>query len=70
MKLVIRKRVFLGPYIRLNIFNSGFSVSVGHRSLGWLTLGPKGLTETIDTGVSGVFLTDKQRWRDLAPPKH
>jgi hypothetical protein len=69
MKLVIRKYVFLCPWVRLNIFNSGFSVSVRHRSLGWITLGRRGITETIDTGVSGVYLKDSQRWNELRRPK-
>jgi hypothetical protein len=69
MKLVIRKHVFLGPWARLNIFNSGFSVSLGHRSLGWITLGKRSVTESIDTGVSGVYLQDSQRWSDLRPSK-
>jgi hypothetical protein len=69
MQLMIRKRIFLTPFVRLNIFNSGFSLSLGHRSLGWLTLGRRGITETIDTGVSGVYLTDSQRWDELRRPK-
>jgi hypothetical protein len=69
MQLMIRKRIFLTPFVRLNIFNSGFSLGLGHRSLGWLTLGRRGITETIDTGVSGVYLTDSQRWDELRRPK-
>jgi hypothetical protein len=62
MELMIRKRVQFGPCVRLNIFNSGLSVSVGHKNLGWLTFGKRGITESIDTPVSGVFLRDGQPW--------
>jgi hypothetical protein len=59
MKLMIRKHIYVGPWVRLNIFNTGFSVSLGRR----------GITETIDTPVSGVFLTSSQRWSELRPQK-
>jgi hypothetical protein len=61
MKLVIRKRVSLGPFVRLNIFNSGFSVSLGHRSLGWITLGRRGIRESVSV-ASGIYATEGQTW--------
>jgi hypothetical protein len=68
MKLVIRKYVFLCPWVRLNIFNSGFSVSLGHRGIGWITLGRRGIRESVPI-ASGVYLQDSQRWPDLRRPK-
>jgi hypothetical protein len=68
MTLVIRKHIFITSFIRLNIFNSGFSVSVGHRNLGWVTFDRKGITESVPI-ASGVYVTDSQRWADLRPPK-
>ena len=65
MKLMIRKPVLITPYIRLNIFNSGFSVSVGHARLGWLTLGKRGIRESFDTPIPGIYVVDSQPWDKL-----
>ena len=65
MEIKLYKRVFLTPFLRLTFTNSGVSISFGHRSVGWLTFGKRGLTETIDTPISGVYATDKQSWRQI-----
>jgi len=39
MELRILKHVYLSPWIRLNLYTKGRSISFGHRRLGWLTLG-------------------------------
>jgi len=38
MELRILKHVYLSPWIRLNLYTKGWSISFGHRLLGWLTL--------------------------------
>jgi hypothetical protein len=65
VKIRLFKRFSLGPFVRVAITNAGVSLSVGHRSVGWLTFGKKGLSETLDTGVSGVYLRDSQPWSQL-----
>ena len=65
---MVRKHIFLTPFIRLNIYNSGFSLSVGHRSIGWITLGRRGITESVPI-ASGVYLQESQRWDELRPQK-
>jgi hypothetical protein len=65
MQLRIYKHIYLGPWIRLNIFNRGISISCGHRSMGWFTIGPPGFRETLDTPIPGVYLTETQRFKDL-----
>ena len=62
MELRVLKYFYLTPWIRLNLFTKGFSISFGEARLGWITVGKSGLTETIDTGVSGVYVKDSQRW--------
>jgi hypothetical protein len=63
MEIRIWKRVFLTPFIRLNFTNGGVSVSFGHRGLGWLTIGKSGIRGTIPTGIPGVYLSEKERWK-------
>jgi hypothetical protein len=62
MKIRIYRRVFLSPFVKLTFTNSGVSIGFGHRNIGWINFGPKGVSETLDTGVSGVYLRDSQSW--------
>jgi hypothetical protein len=66
MELRIWKRVFITPFIRLNLYTRGFSVSFGHRGLGWITLGKRGIRETLNTPIPGVYLSEGQQWKDIA----
>jgi hypothetical protein len=35
MELRIWKRIYLMPFIRLNLYTRGLTISFGHRGLGW-----------------------------------
>jgi hypothetical protein len=61
MEVRIWRRIYLCPWIRLNLYTRGFSISLGHRSIGWLTFGRRGVTGTLSTGIPGVYLSE--RWR-------
>jgi hypothetical protein len=65
MNIRIFKRINLGPFVRLTITNSGWTVGFGYRGIGWLTFGKRGLTETLDTPVSGIYVKDSQPWDQL-----
>jgi hypothetical protein len=53
------RRVSLLPGLRLNASRRGLSVSVGHRGLGWLTVGPRGRRVTVDTPIKGLYYTEQ-----------
>jgi hypothetical protein len=65
MQLRFFRRVFIGPFIRLNFPNAGVSVSFGARRIGWVTLSRRGIRLTADTPVPGLYVTDSKRWQDL-----
>jgi hypothetical protein len=65
MKLRLWKKIFITPFIRLNLSNGGLSISFGHRGAGWLTLSRRGLTWTANTGVPGLYVTDSTRWKNF-----
>jgi hypothetical protein len=69
MQLRIWKRIYLTPLVRLNLYSRGFSISVGHRWIGWLTFGRRGIRGTLDTGVPAVYIFESQRWDQLAQKK-
>jgi hypothetical protein len=52
MQLRIWKRIYLSPFVRLNLF----TISFGHREIGWITFGLHGVKETLDTPLPGVYL--------------
>jgi hypothetical protein len=52
------RRVSIAPGLRINLSQSGASVSVGRRGA-WLTTGPRGQRATIGLPGSGLFLTEK-----------
>ena len=66
MELRIWKHVYLTPFIRLNLYTRGFSVSFGHRRCGWITFSKRGIRETLDTPIPGVYLSEGQQWEDIA----
>jgi hypothetical protein len=66
MELRIWKRIYLSPFVRLTLYAEGFTISFGHRGIGWITFGRRGIRETLDTGIPGVYLSEGQRWRDIA----
>jgi hypothetical protein len=37
MELRIWKRIYLSPFARLNLYTKGFTISLGHRAIGWIT---------------------------------
>jgi SpoVK/Ycf46/Vps4 family AAA+-type ATPase len=55
MELRIWKRICLSPWIRLNFYTRGLTVSFGHRSLGWLTFGQRGIRATPSTRTKEDF---------------
>jgi hypothetical protein len=63
MELRIWKRFCVTPWIRLNFYTRGFSLSVGHNGIGWITFGKSGVRGTIPTGIPGVYLSQKVRWK-------
>jgi hypothetical protein len=65
MEIRIFKRVNLGSFVRLTFTNAEVSISFGHRSIGWLTIGKRGLSETIDTPIGGVYFRDNQPWNKV-----
>jgi len=71
MRLRIWKRIFLTPFVRLNIIDGNLSLSFGHRRMGWLTIGRQGIRATLDTPVPGVYLMESRRWKEIShPPKN
>jgi hypothetical protein len=64
MNIRIWKSIYICPWIRLNISNRSISISLGHRSIGWWTIGPRGMRETIDTPIPGVYLSEEQRFKE------
>jgi hypothetical protein len=69
MELRIWKRIFLTPWIRLNLYTQGFSISVGHSRIGWITFGRRGIRATLDTGVPGTYVTEGRTWGQLGKQK-
>jgi hypothetical protein len=65
MELRIWKRIYLTPFVRLNLYTRGFSISFGHRGLGWLTFGRRGIRGTLPTGIPGIYLTEGENWGQL-----
>jgi hypothetical protein len=66
MQLRIWRRIYLTPFVRLNIYTKGFTISFGHFRIGWLTFGRRELRATVPTGVPGVYLSERQRWHRIA----
>jgi hypothetical protein len=64
MQLKCWRQIYLAPFVRLNSSNRSISISFGHRSVGWFTIGPRGFRETLDTPIPGVFITETQRFKD------
>jgi hypothetical protein len=69
MRLRIWKCIYLTPFVRMNLYTAGFSISFGHRRIGWLTFGRRGIRATLDTGVPGTYLTEGRTWKELAKQK-
>ena len=65
MGLRFRRRISIGPGLRLNVSKSGISTSVGTRGA-WLTIGPRGTRETVGLPGSGLPFTEQQS--AAAPP--
>jgi hypothetical protein len=66
MELRIWRRIYLTPFIRLNLYTRGFSVSVGHKNIGWLTFSRRVLRATIDLqgvpiGIDGRLEAQRNR---------
>jgi hypothetical protein len=68
MQLRIWKRLYLLPWLRLNLYTKGFTISVGHRGLGWITFGRRGIRATVPTVVPGAYFTESQQlWNQIGP---
>jgi hypothetical protein len=65
MEIRIWKRVYITPFIRITFYTRGFTVAVGHNGIGWISFGKSGVRGTIPTGIPGVYLSEKVRWKDL-----
>jgi hypothetical protein len=63
MELRVFKRIYLTPFVRLNLYTRGFSISFGKRGLGWISFGQRGVRETLSTPIPGVYLTESQPWK-------
>jgi hypothetical protein len=55
-----RRRISIGPGLRLNVSKSGISTSVGTRGA-WLTIGHGKARETVGLPGSGLSYTEEQR---------
>jgi uncharacterized protein DUF4236 len=58
-----RRRITIGPGLRLNLSKSGVSASVGTRGA-WLTVGSRGARETIGVPGTGISYTEQQSLGD------
>lgn len=65
MQIRIWKQFYLTPFVRLNIYTKGFTVSIGHRRIGWVTFGQRDIRGTLDTPIQGAFLTDRISWSQI-----
>jgi hypothetical protein len=65
MQLRIWKKLYLSPFIRVNFYTRGFTISFGDARIGWLTLGRRGVRGTLDTGIPGVYATESRRWDEI-----
>jgi hypothetical protein len=65
MRLKIWKRIYIGPFVRLNITDGGLSISFGALKIGWLTIGRRGIRATLPTGIPSAYLTEGQTWDEL-----
>jgi hypothetical protein len=55
MQLRIWKRIYLLPFVRLNLYTSEFSISFGHCRIDWNTLSRHVIREILNTPL-GVYL--------------
>jgi hypothetical protein len=62
----IWKSLCLSPSVRLNLDTKGFTISFGYRGIGWITFERRGIRETLDTGIPDVYLSEGQRWHQIA----
>ena len=69
MQIRSLKSIYIGPWIRLKLYTKGFSISLGHRGIGWVTIGNRGIRETLDAPIPGVYLTQEQRWDEVKGSK-
>jgi hypothetical protein len=58
MQLRIWKQIYLTPLVRLNLYTRGFTISFGHRRIGWITFSKRGIRVTLHTPVPGVYLSE------------
>jgi len=65
MELRIWKRIYITPFVRLNLYGRGFSISFGHRGIGWLPFGRRGIRGTVPRPVPGVYLSQGETWTRL-----
>ena len=70
MQLRIWKRIYLSSFVRLNLYTKGFTISFGHRGIGWITFGQRGIRETLDTPLPGVYFSEGQQARGDRSGQH
>jgi hypothetical protein len=56
MQLRIWKRIYPSRFVRLNLYAKGFTISFGHRRIGWIKFSKRAIRETLHTPVPGVYL--------------
>ncbi len=66
VELRVWKRIYLSWFVRLNLYTRGFTISLGHRGIDWITSERRGIRETLATGIPGIYLSEGQQWRDIA----
>jgi hypothetical protein len=68
MQLRIWKRVYLSPFVRLNLYTRGLSISFGHRRIG-----PDYVQQARNSGDTGCAhtgcmpLSEGQQWLEMQP---
>jgi hypothetical protein len=62
----IWKQIYLSPFVRLNLYTRGFTISFGRHRIGWVTFGRRGIRVTLDTGMPGTYLTERRTWDELS----
>lgn len=60
------KRFYLLPWLRINLYTRGVSLSIGKNGLGWITFGRRGIRGTVPTGIPSIYLSEAQSWNSLS----
>jgi hypothetical protein len=69
MEVQIWRRVYLCPFVRLNFYTKGFTISFGRREWFWITFSRRGIRATLPTGIPGAYLSEGRTWKELSQRK-